>query len=135
MKIELRGKDDLLRILDKATANETLRPGMARAVKFVKGTMKEYPPPVPGSTYRRGQGKSERLGQSWTDSVSTGASGVVGKVGNNVSYGPFVQSRRFQARVHKGRWTTAEDLLESEFARRNITEFLQDEIDKALGGK
>lgn len=32
--------------------------------------------------------------------------GVEGRVGNNTRYGPWVGSDRFQARVHKGRWTT-----------------------------
>ena len=129
MDIELRGLDELMAKLGKVIAAETLRPGMERAVLFVQGQMQEYPPPPGGSTYRR----TGTLGRRWTKSVTVSGGNVQGKVGNNTKYGPWVQSKQFQSRVHRGRWMTDEELVESEFAKRRVTEFLQDEIDKALG--
>jgi hypothetical protein len=40
--------------------------------------------------------------------------GVEGTIGNNVTYGPYVQSRDMQAWMHQGRWDTIEDIAEDE---------------------
>lgn len=40
--------------------------------------------------------------------------GIRATVGNRVKYGPLVGSSRFQARVHRGRWTTDEQALREE---------------------
>jgi len=57
---------------------------------------------------------SEQLGKKWTSVVVREPHGVTGKVGNNVSYGPLVQSKRLQARIHRGRWVTDEQVIEEE---------------------
>ncbi len=90
---------------------------MRRTVLRLQRDLQEYPPPRPGSRYVRGRGMadadgvvrrltSEQLGKRWTTKVSASSTELVGTVGNNASYAPFVQSRQFQARVHRGRWPT-----------------------------
>jgi len=128
MSIELRGLDALYRKLGNAVANRTLRPAMEHAVKLVQRDMADYPAQRAGSTYRR----TGTLGRRWTTKVSYGSSGVQGKVGNNTKYGPYVQSERFQSRIHRGRWQTDEQVLERDTEK--ITGLLQDTIDKALEG-
>lgn len=73
-----------------------------------------YPPPPPNSTYVRGGPGSQNLGQKWTVRVDRFPDGVVGEIGNNVTYGPYVQSRDMQAGIHQGRWSTIEDIAEEE---------------------
>ncbi len=78
-----------------------------------------YPPPIPGSPYVRGGPGSENLGQKWTSRVTIGSGNFEGELGNNVSYGPFVQSEEFQATIHQGRWSTIEQIVESEMGNIN----------------
>lgn len=75
-----------------------------------------YPPPRPGQTYVRGGPGSQNLGQKWTTQVDVGADGVVGEIGNNVTYGPYVQARETQAWMHRGRWSTIEDIAEEDLS-------------------
>lgn len=74
----------------------------------------QYPPPPPNSTYVRGGPGSQNLGQKWTVQVERFSDGVEGIIGNNVTYGPYVQSRDMQAWMHQGRWDTIEDIAEDE---------------------
>jgi len=61
--------------------------------------------------YRRGQSPgSEALGRKWTIEARSALEVVVG---NNVSYGPLVQSRSDQSLYHKATgWQTTDDVAE-----------------------
>jgi len=88
------------------------RPAMAKTVVSIEAKMKKYPQPPSGSKYVR----TGTLGRRWTHEVSARGSNqhagrLTGKVGNNTTYGPFVQSAAFQARMHKGRWQTDAQVL------------------------
>lgn len=116
--IEIKGVDELIRKLGKVEGVKVLEKPMQRSVYRLQRDMADYPPQRPGSKYIRGYGMaggpatSERLGQSWTVKVSRRANGLEGKVGTRVSYAPFVQSERFQARIHRGRWQTDAKVVE-----------------------
>jgi hypothetical protein len=98
-----RYQADLLAIVRKPLEDGGLR---------VEGGMKPYPAPPPNSTYVRGAPpRSEKLGSRWTSRSISGPGWVGREVGNNASYGPWVQSRELQARVHQGRWQTDEDVI------------------------
>jgi len=119
----------------------------------VKGKIAKYPPSseanapagVGKSWYERGYGTrwlrrdgsiggrktSETLGRKWTSRTRNG--GLTAVVGNNVSYGPFVQGSE-QADFHKRRgWKTTDDVAaeENEFVLRKI----QKKVDQILASK
>jgi hypothetical protein len=71
----------------------------------IKGWISPYPSARIESLYRRTMG----LFHSWSVK-SIGDMGA--EVGNNRSYGPFVQSAEKQAAVHQGIWLTDEDAVE-----------------------
>jgi len=50
--------------------------------------------------------RTGKLGQSWTITVRNTQAELLGKVGTNLKYAPYVQSAALQARVHEGRWHT-----------------------------
>ena len=117
VEIEIRGTDALIAKLGKVQATNVLRDPMQRAVLRIQRDMQEYPPQRVGSRYVRGRGManaagvvahrtSQQLGKRWTTKIYQEGAYLTGKVGNNVTYAPFVQSRQFQARVHRGRWQT-----------------------------
>jgi len=124
--IEIKGVDALVTKLGKVAAVKTLEPAMQRSVMRLQRDMAQYPPQRSGATYRR----TGTLGRRWTTKVARSSRGLVGKVGNNTSYGPFVQSSRFQAWMHKGRWQTDEDVIEKN--RRPILRDFEREIEKAM---
>jgi hypothetical protein len=124
--ITIKGVDELMRKLDKAAAIDTLKPPMQRSVMLLQRRMAQYPTQRVGSSYIR----TGTLGRRWTTKITRSRAGLTGKVGNNTLYAPFVQSNRFQADVHRGRWQTDEAVvnrslkrIESDFTRA---------IDKAL---
>lgn len=102
LQISIQGVDKLVAKLGQVQSLNYLRAPMYRAVYRLQRTMATYPPPPPKSKYRR----TGTYGRLWTTSVDMDSGGLFGKVGIRLSYAPWVGSSRFQARVHRGRWTT-----------------------------
>ncbi len=117
-RIEIKGVDKLQAKLRSVNdLRRVLEPPMQRSVLRLQRDMADYPPPPPRSTYRR----TGTLGRRWTTRVQNPPGGLQGKVGNNTRYAPWVQSRRFQAGIHRGRWQTDEQVTE-----RNRQAIIQD---------
>lgn len=124
--IEVRGADEVNRSLLNTQSNfdiydpsSGIRKTMLRAVIRIQARMMEYPAGRTGSSYVR----TGTLGRRWTTDVTPTGNDLIGKVGNNTTYGPFVQSEMFQAAIHEGRWQTDAQVMreespaiESEFA-------------------
>jgi hypothetical protein len=130
------------------------RPAVVAALKagavHVKGKIAKYPPasdanmpgPYPKRWYQRGYGQkwalkggavhgrktSETMGRRWTQGERD--EGLTQIVGNNASYGPYVQGEK-QAGFHRQRgWKTTQDVAESEGPK--VTRMVSDAIDKVL---
>lgn len=122
-EIIIRGDDeairrltvDLPRIVDGVLERGAV--GMVQALAT-------YPAPPPSSTYVR----TGTLGQRWT----IGRGDMLRRVGNNTVYAPPVQDRDSQARVHQGRWPTAQGVAEK--AVDGMVTDLGARIGEALGG-
>ena len=69
---------------------------MARSKGWSKGRRSRYV----------GYERTGKLGQSWSITVRNTQAELLGKVGTNLKYAPYVQSAALQARVHEGRWHT-----------------------------
>lgn len=111
VKIEVKGARELVQKLGAIKALDTLEPSMQRSVVRVQSGMAKYPPARPRSKYVR----TGTLGRRWTHKVDREGSGrLVGSVGNNTVYAPFVQSSQFQRRFFKGQWQTDREVLEQE---------------------
>lgn len=121
--IELRlDPGDVDRLLTTMAGTQHLRDGMEESLAILHGDIARYPRQRSGSRYVRGRGMansrgqvrrltSQRLGTRWTTRVSTSGGEIKGEVGNNVTYGPYVQDAQRQARVHRGVWQTDEDVM------------------------
>jgi len=129
MPITITGLEELFRKLDHAAAVQTLTPPMQRGVMRLQAYMQVYPPPPPQSKYKR----TGTLGRRWNTRVESGPSGLVGRVGNNVRYGPWVQASMFQTRFHAqtGWHTDAGAVAQNEDA---ILADFQQAVDRALAG-
>lgn len=141
VSIKIEGVDRLVRKLGAAEGVTHLVSPMRRALARLQRRMADYPPQRPGSRYVRGRGMadsngvvrnltSEQLGKRWTTRLDRAANGLRGRLGNNASYAPFVQSQRFQARIHQGRWQTDEQVMNQEAA--GIVRDFQQAINRAL---
>lgn len=144
ISITVEGVDRVMRKLGALEGTRVLERPMQQSVRILERDMKEYPPKRAGSRYVRGRGMmnadgvvkritSEKLGSQWTARVTIDTSGVRGRVGNITSYAPFVQSRQFQAAVHRGRWQTDYTVIMRR--RGEIVDRFQAAIRRALGGK
>ena len=80
--------------------------------------------------YRRGQSPmSETLGKKWTRRINQSDLSFI--IGNNVSYGLYVQDRDNQAHIHKKiGWITIQDVVEQE--EETVVRFVKAEVDKIL---
>ncbi len=77
----------------------------------------------------RASGESEMHRTSWTIAVSADKGGVVGEIGSNTSYAPWLNLREKQASFHKGRgWVTVEQALED--SQPKIDEFFGEAVDE-----
>jgi hypothetical protein len=129
MSISITGLEQLYKKMGNVGATKILEPPMQRAVLRVQRTLQHYPPPPPRSTYVR----TGTLGRRWLTRVKRAGNGVEGRVGTNVRYAPFVQSRVFQTGQHRRTgWTTdAESVRVNEGA---IVDDFHNAVRRALAG-
>lgn len=134
VQIELKG---LEKIMDKLEFLPTFQAGIHAGTLWVKAMIAQYPPRVLGRKqppktrkqwaflrwaipnkvidfpYRRGMsGGSQALGRKWTTKFED--RGKTGVVGNNVSYGPFVQGDKQSAFHRAGGWKTTREVAQDE---------------------
>jgi hypothetical protein len=83
--------------------------------------------------YRRGQSPgSQDHGQKW--SVYSNKSGLKQFIGNNTSYGKYVQDPNDQTDFHKRRgWKDTDTVANEE--EETVLKFLKQEVDKILAGR
>ena len=75
-----------------------------------------------------GGGLSERLGAKWDTQVIEQDEGILGVIGNNVSYADYVQGAR-QSKLHEARgWQTVQKALDA--SMDEIYEFFGDAVDE-----
>lgn len=140
-KVTVIGIEPIIKKLEKAGGPGVLRRPMTKAVAHLHRVIAVYPAassansPANGySWYERGFGvrtrtgrgypTSETLGRRWTHVVKN--DGKRGEVGNNASYGPYVQSDERQAAFHKRRgWKTDKDVADKE--ARKVVGFFDEE--------
>ncbi len=116
---------DALRALNRASSEIVgmLRAPTQRSLAVLHSGMASYPPPRTGQRYVRGRGPtnaagevtrltSQQLGKRWTERITTSSTAIRGELGNNVTYGPYVQDSEEQAWMHAGRWSTNEQVAE-----------------------
>lgn len=75
-------------------------------------TLAHYPPKPPTSRYRR----TGTLGRLWTTArpeFDWQTREFTATLANNTPYAEYVQSAQRQARVHRDRWRTVDDILQS----------------------
>jgi hypothetical protein len=145
--IRLEGMEEILSKLDNLEDLQKVRPAMMAGALHIKGKIAKYPaktkansPSNPtGRWYERGFGTrtktgrayptSETLGKKWT--VANRDKGFTKVIGNNVSYGPFVQSAEKQAKFHERRgWKTDEQVIDEE--QDTVLDFVKDRVDRIL---
>ena len=114
MEVEITFEDHQVRaLLDQMPSriDYALRGAVTDATVYLLNQMRTYPPQRPGSAYRR----TNTLKGSWSRRIEgTGAdiTGIVESNGNAAPYNRRVQDREMQARVHQGRWQTAQGVAE-----------------------
>lgn len=79
---------------------------MEASLALLYDFMARYPAQRP-TRYRR----TGNLGRRWHTRITASGNGLLGELGNNTPYGPFVQDERRQARVHRDYWQTDLDAV------------------------
>ena len=148
---EFKGIDKLLAKLAKLGKTSALRPATQAAALHIKGKVDKYPPSTSanspdnesGRWYERGYGSkwrrkdgsvngrktSETLGRKWTTQIIAGGASAI--VGNNVSYGPYVQDEEHQTSFHQARgWKTIQTISREE--ADTIMRFYRQQIERIL---
>lgn len=116
--LDISGVDETIHRLNSVGGVRMLEPAMWKAVYRLQEYMQVYPPTLPNQRYER----TRTLGRKWAAdnaaSVTAHGTELRGRIGIQLEYAPFVQSSRFQARVHRGRWRT--DLMAIDANRAKI---------------
>lgn len=151
MSAKIEGLAALVKGLEELGGMKAVRGAMRGAALYIKSKINVYPPASEGNQpdqrrwYQRGWGTkwmrkdgsiggsktSETLGRKWTTELING--GMVAEVGNNVSYGPYVQDKDHQALFHEARgWKVIQDVAEDEapHVRDLISKAIQAELDR-----
>lgn len=152
--IEIKGLDKLQRKLGYIPPS--VKASIKAATLHVMGQAKVYPPSTIANQpksyqkgawntwYERNWGSkwalkeggwhgiksSEGLKHKWAMKMEN--DGLRGHIGNNVSYGMYVQGADTQASAMKRiGWKTTDDIVDEE--RDTVTRYIQSAVDKALG--
>jgi len=148
--VYIEGLDELIKKLNSIQEMKAVKTALKAAGAHIQGIMVDYPPATIGNSpsnptnhwYERGYGShwrrkdgsiggrqtSETLNRKWT--IKEEFSGLQVIVGNNVSYGHWVQGDD-QTRVHKAHgWLTTRQVVERESEK--VVNFVKKEIDKVL---
>lgn len=149
--IEIRGVDELIRKLGSVEGVKVLEDPMRRSVDRLKRDIANYdavPKMRPGEWAAKTSLKQKRaywfkvkqlgkhpgrtgvLGKRWTTRINRSKTGLTGKIGNNTTYAPWVQSEKWQARMHRKRWKTDQQVTYNN--RNAIVADFEREIRKAL---
>jgi hypothetical protein len=56
--------------------------------------------------------RTGKLGQSWATRVEGDGNELIGRVGTNLNYAPYVESAALQASIHEDRWHTDAQAVE-----------------------
>lgn len=105
--VEIRGLEPLLKKLNHL-GRAVYKPALLEGGAHIKNVIAVYPRARLGSTYIR----TGTLGRTWTVK-SDGDRAVI--VGNNTTYGPWVQAARQQTKVHAATgWKTDEQVARDE---------------------
>lgn len=149
-EFEYEGVDELMELIAKLPdlATQAGQPAMTDAVLFLHGEIPEYPPALPESSYVR----TGTLGRRFTTNVEENPLSIIGELGNNVNYAPWVVGdsfpgseingvMKYQAKVHRGRWWQFNQVIDDNIERAwevfdetFLPEF-RDMIVKESGGK
>jgi len=108
--MSIDGLDQLYEILGLLKGLEYLTPPMRQTMYLLQERISKYPPVKPTSR------RDGTLGREWTTEVKLLLDNLEGKVGTNIDYAPWVQSKKFQAWMHKGWWQTDEDVMRASVA-------------------
>lgn len=73
------------------------------------------------------------LGRKWTSKVTFTDDDVMGFVGNNAPYAPYVQGFDTQARIHAGNWQTDQSVADE--SRDEVLGIFADEISRAMSAQ
>jgi len=146
--ITIKGLDKLTKKIKNIEGLKPVIAALRAGATHIKGKIAKYPPATSANSpsqrrwYERGYGPrwrridgslggrktSETLGRKWTIGERDG--GLTWIVGNNVTYGPFVQGDK-QAAFHRERgWKTTDQVAEEE--ADTVNKFVQEHIEKAL---
>ena len=146
--VRIEGMEKLEKKLRKVQDKKTVRAALKAAGVHIKGKVDKYPPSSGanspkghggwyergfGTKYRRldgvvtGRKTSETLGRKWTVKQTRTET----RVGNNVSYGPYVQDDDDQASFHKARgWKTIQTVAKEE--ADEVVKLVKKAVDEAL---
>ena len=152
ISIQVHGLEALQKKIGGLQTLKTVRLGLRSGALHTKGKADDYPPATiansPGNPKRRwyergygpkwhtragihGRKTSQTLGRKWT--IGERDRGLTQVIGNNVSYGIYVQGEK-QARFHQARgWKTTETIAREE--TDNVLGFVQQQVDKILSGR
>lgn len=118
LEMELIGDDEIVAALRQSPqiVGQEAKKASDASLLMLVGDLKQYPPAPPASAYVR----TMTLGRTWaaaSPAWKTTGSGFEGRIGNPTPYAPEVQGQGTQARVHRGRWRTDEDVIEGNYDR------------------
>jgi hypothetical protein len=126
--ITIEGLDELVRRLEGSpqTLGRYMRRAMDKSIKTIQRKAQAYPPAPPGSSYKR----TGTLGRRWIGTATGVVGNIKGILANPTPYGPYVMSQDEQAEMHKGRWSTIEQIAEDSMPE--MEGFFQQELDAAV---
>ncbi|MHB0922637.1 MAG: hypothetical protein ACYC3H_01560 [Bellilinea sp.] len=116
------GTEELMELIQMLPelALDAAQPAMVDTLIFLHGQLPDYPPAIPGSSYKR----TGTLGRRFTENTTRGEDAIIGELGTNLAYAPWVVGpdypgveiggrQKYQAQVHVDRWWQFDRVIEN----------------------
>jgi len=114
IKLRIKGLGALIDRLRRVPGklDQGVSDALTEFLAILRGDLAEYPPQVPGTRYRR----TGLLGQRWSSATTrvrhVGLHRLEARMTNTRPGAAYVQLGTMQAAAHRGRWKTAEQIIE-----------------------
>lgn len=130
LSYRMDGLDDVALLLRRIRL-DAVQSAVGDAIDDMAREAADYPPERAGQRYVR----TGTLGRGWTEGQTLfdlqGQTALEAVRVNSTPYGPSVQGREDQAKVHQGRWQTVEALMEAWEA--HVAQRIEDALGRAIG--
>jgi hypothetical protein len=133
IELEIEGLAEALDMFTQGNqrVGMALKRATSASVKVLRARLAKYPSTPSGT--KTDYHRTGTLGRKWHSKSTFTDDDVLGFVGNNAPYAPYVQGFDKQARIHTGNWQTDQQVADE--SRDDVLDIFASQISRAMASQ